>query len=795
MLKELTPDQLRLTIDPQTLNLESTEHLKPVDGIIGQHRAVSALRFGLGIQEVGFNIFVAGPRGIGKMTAVKSFLEELALTKPAPNDWCYVNNFDDPYQPTALELPPGKGKEFQQDMRLFIEYVSREIPKSFESDEYGKQRDEIQRTLNERREAVLKQFSIKAGQQGFALHATQLGIVLVPVKDGKPMSETEWNALPQPEQDTRMKIRETLQDELKEAIKQTRDVERTTQNSMLELDRQVILYQLSGVMEELTEKYKDQKEVLNYIDAIQIDMLSDIDVFKPGQDDHVQERDLDLTKYQVNLLVDNSKQQGAPVVVELHPTYTNLFGRVEKEVEQGTMYTDFTMIKPGALHRANGGYIVLPVEDVLRNHMSWDGLRRALRSQSIVIEEMAESLGMSVAKSQRPQPIRLDVKVLLVGRPMFYYMMHSYDEEFPELFKVKADFDTSMPRTENNIREFLMFISMLCRKENLKHLDAGAAARLLEHASRFAEDQEKLSTHFGAIADVIREAHFWAAQEQAAPITAIHVRKALEEKIYRSNLIEEHIREMITRKILVIDTTSEIAGQVNGLAVIRMGEYEFGRPSRITVTVAPGTEGIVDIERQVALGGPIHSKGVLILSGYLARMFAIDKPLTLSAKLVFEQSYEGVDGDSASSTELYALLSALANAPIRQGIAVTGSVDQYGTVQAIGGANEKIEGYFDICRAFGLTGKQGVIIPKTNLKHLMLRDDVVDAVRDGLFHIWAVSTIAEGIEILTGKSSGAIRKNGNFPKGSIYDRVDKRLKAFRESVKKTDKKKSGEKKK
>lgn len=785
MVKELSYKQLRKSTDPESLNLESTEDLKPLDGIIGQPRAVSSLRFGLGIQEVGFNVFVSGPRGMGKMTAVKSFLEELARNKPTPSDWCYVNDFTDGDQPKALRLPAGRGKEFQQDVKKFVEFIHREIRKLFESDEYNAKHDQVVGVMQNKRDQLMREFNTAAMAQGFTLQATQLGVVLLPSKDGRAMSEEEWKSISQTDQDALIEKRKALEERLKTVLKEVRLMERTAQQALMELDKQAVRFLVGGVLDDLKEKYKNLSDASGWFDDIENDILENIEPFKQSSDTKEKADEVPSNTYQVNLFVDNSKQEGLPVVVELNPTYNNLFGRIEKEVYQGTLYTDFTMIKPGALHRANGGYIVLQVEDVLKHFMSWDGLKRALRSSSIQIEEIGESMGLTTTKTIRPQPIPLDVKVVLIGRSMMYYMLHQYDDDFPELVKVKADFDTQMDRDDKNTQDFLTFISTLCKKENLKHLNSPAAAKVLEFAARLADDQEKLSTHFAAMADVIREAHYWAVQDQAAQIREIHVQKALDEKVYRSNLMQKRIQELITQKVFLIDTESAVVGQINGLAVIRMGEYEFGRPNRITASVGPGTEGIIDIERQVQLGGPLHSKGVLILNGFLSETFGARKPLTLSCRLVFEQSYDGVDGDSASSTELYTILSALAQVPLRQGIAVTGSVNQKGEIQAIGGVNEKIEGYFDICSAMGLSGKQGVMIPRSNVQHLMLREDIVTAVKEGKFHIWAVSTIAEGIEVLTGKPAGVRSKDGAFPKKTLYHLVEKRLEDFTAQLKKT----------
>jgi len=802
--RRVEPERLRRTFDLQRLGISSTEELPPLEGIIGQERAVRALRFGLGVESVGFNTYVAGPPGIGKMTAVQAFLEDLAKQKPTPADWCYVNNFDDPYQPKALKLPPGKGRELQQDMRALIQHVREAIPKAFESEEYNARREEILNAFNKRREKILEELGQRAQGAGFALQATPFGVLIVPVREGRPMSEAELQQLPDRIREEIQRRREALSEELQQAMKEIRRLERAAQQKLQELDRQVALYIVGGLVEDLVEKYRDLPEVVEHLQAVQKDILENIGLFRtppaqlaqsaqpagPGQPGGppvplppgLWAPELPFRKYEVNVLVDNSGQQGAPVVVEMNPSYPNLFGRIEKEMHLGALYTDFTLIKPGSLHRANGGYLVLPVEDLLVNPFSWEGLKRALRSREIQIEEIGERLGFLTTKSLRPQPIPLDVKVVLVGRPLLYYWLYWLDEEFAELFKVKADFDVRMDATEENVRDFVAFLCTLCRKERLKHFDLGGAVKVLEYATRLAEDQQKLSTHFGAIADLVREANFWATQANAPRITAEHVQKALEEKVYRSRLIQDRIQELIARGVLLIDTEGEAVGQVNGLAVISLGDYEFGKPSRITASVGPGREGIIDIEREVELGGPIHSKGVLILGGYLSYKYAQDKPLTLAARLVFEQSYEGVEGDSASSAELYALLSALSGLPVKQGIAVTGSVNQHGEVQAVGGVNEKIEGFFDVCKVKGLTGDQGVIIPASNVQNLQLREDVVEAVREGKFHIWAVRTVDEGIEILTGVPAGERGPDGRFPKGTVNDLVDRRLRELQKAL-------------
>ncbi len=792
---ELQPAQLRRIVDPSSLLLQSTADLVPIAGIIGQERAAAALQLGLNINDSSFNIYVAGPPGVGKMTATKACIAEVAQQQALPPDWCYVNNFEDPSQPMVLQLPAGRGRKLHQDMQRIIERIRQEIPKAFESDEYHAQRDIFLKNFNTRREALLANLNERANQMGFGLQAMSFGLMMVPVIKGRPINEVEFQALPLSTRETLLHHREMLQDELKVAMKQVRDDERTMQEQVQVLDQQVALYVVGGLMEDVQEQYRDLPAVHSYLQMVQQDIIEHIATFSTdgheiatAATEHNPARllpwakELPFRKYQVNVLVDNSKCSGAPVVVEHNPTYANLFGRIEKETLYGALYTDFTMIKAGALHRANGGYLVLPIEDLLRNPFSWDGLKRALRSGEIDVEELGERLGFIATRSLQPQPIPLKVKVVLLGSQFYYYLLHSYDELFPQLFKIKADFDTSLVWNDANLQSYLRLLATFCRDAQLKHLDASAVAQLLEHAARMANDQYKLSTCFGVLTDLIREANFWATQENAPLISAAHVRHALDQKVYRSGLIQQHIQEQIASGTLLIDTDGVAVGQVNGLAVIGLADYSFGKPSRITASVGPGRGQIVDIEREANLGGALHSKGICILSGYLTQKYAQDKPLALTARLGFEQSYEGVEGDSASAAELYALLSALANVPLKQSIAVTGSVNQHGMLQAIGGINEKIEGFFDVCASRGLTGAQGVLIPRSNLPHLMLREDVVVAVQAGQFHIWAVETIDQGIEILSGRSAGVCLPDGRFLPNSINARVDWRLRSFSECL-------------
>jgi len=789
MSEELPLEKLRKVCDPSILPCERTEEIPPLEGIIGQERAVRALKFGLEIKERGFNIYVAGLPGTGKTTAVTSFLEEIAKSKPVPSDWCYVNNFQDAYQPKALKLPPGKANQFKRDMKTLIEDARREIPKAFESEDYAARRESVAKRLDSRRKELLNRLGENARKQGFLFQVTPMGILLIPIVDGKTLSDEEFLAL---DPKIRAKIqerREKLEAEVSTASRQLRDLEKELKELLLKLNRDVALYAIGHSISDLMEKYKDFPEVTAYLKDVQEDLVGNLDQFKREPTAQQQfpfpvpwMREAQFRKYEVNVTANNSALQGAPVVIEMNPTYGNLFGKIEKEAQFGALTTDFTMIIGGSLHKANGGYLVLPVEELLRNLFAYDSLKRALKNSEIAIEEAGERLGFITTKSLDPKPISLDLKVVLIGNPFTYQLLYAYDPEFKELFKVKADFETRMDRTEENMRKYTAFVCTLCRKEKLKHLDASGVAKLIEYSSRLAEDQEKLSTEFAQIADIVREANFYAAQEDSPYINASHVKKAIEEKIYRSNLIQEKIRELIEKQILLIDTSGEIVGQVNGLSVISLGDFAFGRPSRVTASIGLGREGLIDIEREVKLGGPIHSKGVMILSGYLAGKYAQEKPLSLSARLVFEQSYEGVEGDSASSTELYAILSSLADLPIKQSLAVTGSVNQKGEVQAIGGVNEKIEGFFEVCKAKGLNSQQGVIIPMSNVQNLMLKEEVVEAVREGKFHIYPVRTIDQGIEILTGVKPGSRREDGTFEEGTINYRVDMRLRNMAERL-------------
>lgn len=789
MVQPLDIEKYRNVYEPGKVECASTEEMRPLEEIIGQERALRALRFGLEIREPGFNVYTAGAQGTGRMTAVRSFLDELAKAKPRASDWVYVHNFENQYEPDAIALPAGRGIRFREDMKRFIEEARRALPRSFESEEYAKRRDETLKSLQGRRTDLIAKINQRAQEEGFVIQMSPIGLLTIPVIDGRPVPEEEVIALPEQVRAEIQRRRDALNTELRSTLRQVQDIERQGAEAVRKLNHDIALYAIGNLVAELKEKYADVPEVPAYIDAVQNDILENLQTFlgvaeQPEVPPQFQAfiRELPFRKYDVNVVVDNADIKGAPVIVEQNPTFQNLLGKVEKEVQFGIFTTDFTMIRPGSIHMANGGYLVLSVEDLLRNPFSWDGLKMALKTGKAVIEEPGERMGFITAKTIKPEAIPLDIKVTLIGTPMLYQLLYRLDPDFKELFKVKADFDVAMDRNDENAGKYADFMCNLVREEKLRHLDREAIARVIEYGSRLAEDQQKLSTRFAAIADLIREANYYAAQEGAEQVEKQHVTKAIEEKIYRSSLIQQKVEEYIQRGIFLIETEGEKVGQVNGLSVIGLGDFAFGRPSKVTASIGVGREGVMDIEREAALGGPIHTKGVLIVSGYLNNNYARDKPLALSARLVFEQSYEGIEGDSASSTELYALLSALSGLPLKQYLAVTGSVNQKGEVQAIGGVNEKLEGFYEVCKAKGLNGNQGVLIPASNVQNLMLKEEVVEAAKTGKFQIYPVRTIDEGIEILTGVPAGARREDGTYEEGTVNYLVDRRLREMAETM-------------
>ena len=779
MVNELSPEQCRRACPELPFDCRTTKDLIPSNKIIGQDRAVKALQFGLRIRKKGFNIYIAGMPGTGRRSAAVDFVKDLAKDMPVPSDWVYVYNFQEASKPNALSLPAGKGKEFKDDVERLVSGVPTALRNAFESDEYTKKRQTTMKAIEEERDEFTNNINRMTAEAGFQIQQTPIGMVLVPLVDDKPLTTEEFNQLSAGVKERYRVKQAELQAKLQKPFVQFRELEEKAEKMVEELNREVALYLLGPMLSIIKEKYGANNEVIGYIDDVTKDILDNLAKFlAPVNKEQIpffMEAPDPMANYKVNLIVDNSQQKGAPVEIELNPTYYKLFGAIEKEARFGALVTNYTMIRGGSLHKANGGFIMMPVEGLFTDPSIWISLKQTISTEKLEIEEKEARLGFIATKSLQPEPIPFDTKIVIFGDPRVYDILYTADKDFKELFKIKADFDTSMERNDDNIKLFVTQICTLCAKENLLPVDSSGLAATIEYSSRLASDQNKLSTQFSIISDMVREADFYAREEKSEVISKKHVLRQLEEKLYRSNMIQDKLEEFIAKGIILIDTAEHAVGQVNGLAVLATGDFAFGNPSRITASIAVGREGVVDIERQAEMSGPSHTKGVLILSGYLNDTYAREKPLSLSARLVFEQNYGGVDGDSASSTELYSLLSALAGVPIKQYIAVTGSVNQKGEVQAIGGVNEKVEGFFEICKARGLTGKHGCMIPASNVQHLMLKEEVIAAIKAGKFHIWPVSTISEGIEVLTDMTAGKRGADGTFEKDTINSLVQKRL--------------------
>jgi lon-related putative ATP-dependent protease len=783
-VQPLRPDQLCQTCDGSQFDFETTDELEDLAEIIGQERAVNAVQFGIGIRREGYNLFALGPSGTGKRTTIGQFLDQKAATEPIPSDWCYVNNFEFSYQPRALQLPPGRGVVLRKDMEKLVEELRTAIPAAFESEDYRTRRQEAQEEFKEQQEKAFGELREQARERSIALIRTPSGLAVAPLKEGEVMSPDEFQKLPEEERKRLEKEIADVQEQLQQTLPQARQWEREAREKVKELDRQVATFAVGGMMDEIRDTYADLAHVVDYLNAVQKDVVDNLDGFRK-RDEETQAMGIPLPsslpqepllrRYQVNVLVDHSESQGAPVVYESNPTYNNLIGRIEQIAQMGALLTDFNLIKPGALHRANGGYLILDARQLLLQAYAWEGLKRAIRSRQVRIESLGQALSLISTVSLAPEPIPLDVKVVLIGDRMLYYQLYQLDPDFGELFKVEADFSEEMARTSENNLLYARLIATMARRNDLRPFDRGAVARVIEHSSRLAGDAERLSVHLLSIADLLREADYWAGVSGSGVVTGDDVQRAIDAQIHRADRVRERVQDRILRGTILIDSSGERVGQVNGLSVIGLGNFAFGQPSRITARVRIGGGKVVDIEREVELGGPIHSKGVLILSSFLGARYAAEHPLSLSASLVFEQSYGGVEGDSASMAELCALLSALAQVPVRQSFAMTGSVNQHGESQPIGGVNEKIEGFFDVCQARGLTGEQGVIIPASNVQHLMLRHDVVDAVQAGQFHIYPMRTVDEALELLTGIPAGERDEEGNFSAGSVNQLVETRL--------------------
>lgn len=784
--KPLSADILYKRCDATKLPFKSTAELADLSEILGQARAMQAVQFGLGIQRHGFNLFLFGSAGTGEYPAVRNLIEEKAAKEPTPPDWCYVNNFERPEKPRVLQLPSGRGTALRNDVERLVEELRSALPAAFESENYRARRHVIEEEIKERREKALENIGKEAVEKGIELLRTPSGFVLAPVRNKEVLGPDEMAQLPGEELKKIGADIAELHKKLEAVMRQVPGWEHEGREKVRRLNEEVTVFAVGHLIEEVRKKYEDLPEVLKFFRNMQQDIIENADEFLTPPEHplaaligapqpHFAKGSMFFRRYQVNLFVDHNGNHGAPVVYLDHPTYQNLVGQVEYLSHLGALSTDFNLIRPGALHKSNGGYLILDALKVIAQPYAWEGLKRALRSGEIRIESLGQMLSLVSTVSLEPHCIPLRVKVILIGERMLYYLLSTLDPEFNDLFKVGADFEERMDRTEDNNLLYARLIGTLARQEELLPFDVGAVARVLEHSSRLAGDSEKLLTHQKVVADLLRESDYCARAVSHHAVAPDDVQRAIDGQIRRSDRIRNRLQEAILQGTVLIDTTGERIGQVNALSVIEIGQFAFGHPSRITARVRMGKGEVLDIEREVELGGPIHSKGVLTLVGFLNSRYAPEQPLSLSATLVFEQSYGAVEGDSASCAELFALLSAISRVPLRQSLAVTGSVNQHGQVQAIGGVNEKIEGFFDLCNVRGLSGEQGVIIPRSNIRNLMLKQEVVDAVRIGKFNVYAIDTIDEGIELLTGESAGDRRTSGEFPAGSINQKVEARL--------------------
>ena len=787
----VAPEQLRRRVDPIQLPLTTAE-VPPLEGTIGQPRAVDAIAFGLEINSPGYNLFVAGPAGSGRERTVLDYLQRFAPTRPGPSDWVYVYNFDQPDQPNVIRMPQGRGRKFAADLDGFLEAAQRDIPRAFESEDYERHRRDALSELSQRRDALIDQLQAFARDSGFGIEVTPMGMVSVPISHGKPISDEEFQHLPATLQQELEQRNKAVQERIADTLRQARQIQKEGTERVRQLDHDVALFTVGPHLDELRETYADQPEILAYLNQIQSDLPEHLEDFRSEASEGQQQgllarlpglqREEDLARYRVNVFVDNDELVGAPIIVERNPTYYNLIGRIDYRSTFGSMVTDFRQIKPGALQKANGGFLVIQVLEVMRAPFAWDALKRALISKEVTIENLGDQYTALPTERLRPEPVPLDVKVILLGPPEAYYLLFQLDSDFQELFKVKADFAPDMDWNDEHLGYYAAFISRMVREGGIRHFDRSAVACVIEYGSRLREDQRKLSSRLRDIADVVSEANYWAGKNGHDLVQAVDVDQAIAKRKFRSNLIQERLQEMIDNGTILIDTTGAREAQVNGVAILDLGGYAFGKPSRITARIFPGRGSVQSIEREIELSGPIHSKGFMILSGFLAGQYSQQHPLSINATITFEQSYDEVEGDSASSTELYALLSALSGLPLHQGIAVTGSVNQHGEIQAVGGVTSKIEGFFAVCKAKGLTGEQGIIIPASNVSNLMLEEEVIDAVRSGQFHVWAVHTIDEGIELLTGIPAGQRDSEGLYPEGTVHRLVEDRLKEYAERL-------------
>ncbi len=780
----LSSGDLRTECDQSLLGFETTAGLPEVSIGLGQERAVQALQFGLRIDADGYNAFALGPSGIGKMTTVRELIYQESGRSEAPSDWCYVHNFSAPHQPVAICLPAGEGTWLRNQMQMLVDNLQLSIPAAFESEDYRNQAEALNEALRERQKEATEKVGEQARQQNIALLHTPNGFAFAPSNDnGEVITPEQFQKLPEPERKAIEEKVARLQAELQRALRQLPQWIKETREKMTGVNREIAASVVGQLIAELKEHFAAHEELLGYLNTVEADVIENFDAFIPRQEGGFQfmarpTPEATLQRYAVNLLVDNSGAGSAPVVYEDLPSFSNLMGRTEYQAQMGTLVTDFTLIRAGALHRANGGFLILDARQVLMQPLAWDGLKRALQAREIRLDSLERTLSVISTVSLEPEHIPLSIKVILLGDRQLYYLLSQFDPDFNDLFKVMADFDEVMDRSLSSDALYARLFGSLLQKHQLREMDNAAVARLIEHTSRLAGDAGKISTNLGAIVDLLRESNHWCGESGRQVIGREDVQMAIDQHAERASRVRYRIYERIKDGTIMIDVSGQAVGQINGLSVLQMGQFSFGQPSRITATTRLGDGKIIDIERETKLGGPIHTKGVFILSSLLAARYSRDQPLSMAASLVFEQSYGRVDGDSASLAELCALLSSLAGVPIQQRFAVTGSVNQFGQVQPIGGVNEKIEGFFDVCSQAGLSGEQAVIIPQSNVRHLMLRTDVVQAVRDNRFNVYAVQTVDQAIELLTGLTAGERDGNNRFEPDSLNGKVQDRLSAL-----------------
>ncbi len=787
---ELNYKDLKFTCDESLLNFDTTAELEPIQSGIGQDRGIKALEFGVQVDVKGYNIYIEGPSGVGKTMYTKNYLNKISSKKKVPSDWCYIYNFDNPNEPIAVSLPAGQGKEFKDAMDGFIKEIKKDIKKTFNADDFEKEKALIKQEFEEKRSALLNKLNEDASKYNFHVKASQNGIYMMPIVDGRIIEEEEFDKL---DNETKQNYEDNsaiVQEQIMNVIGQIKEIERASDKRISEWQSNIALLTINVHINYLKSKYKRNKKINKFLNDVKQDVLKNVSYFLEEDNKNNQQQQMSMNpamrktdpslNYRVNLFVDNSQREGAPVIMDSNYSYNNIFGFLEYENYYGTLKTDHTMLKPGLLHLANGGYIIFQAKDLLSNPACYEALKKALRIKEIAIEHANEQRASMVMISLKPEPIPLNLKVILIGNSSIYQTLLSMDSDFRKLFKIKVEFEDDAPITKENLNKLACIVHGFCEHAELPHLDKKAMARLIEYASKLAGSHSKISTRFDDLIQIVGEAATWAKIAKSKIITEGFITKALEEQINRVKKYDAKYMEMIENHSLLIDTSGYEVGTLNGLTIMTIGDYTFGKPAKITVNTYTGKNGVVNIEREVEISGPSHSKGVLILTGYLGEMFAQDIPLCLTASICFEQLYNGVDGDSASSTELYGLLSSLSGIPINQAIAVTGSVNQKGQIQPIGGVNEKIEGYFQICKMRGLTGEHGVMIPVQNVDNLQLSDEIIEAVKNKLFHIYSVSTIEEGIEVLTGVPAGKKDSTGHFPAGTVNYLVYEKLKKYAE---------------